>query len=259
MQKAITLYWPASTPQFCSVSRNSSPQGVHVVDRKPSTSPDVAVVDYGYRDAEHTWSHHYVLPKVAQILDRRAWSRSARALDFGCGNGSTAHWLSERGFDVTGIDPSASGIGHARRVYPHVCFRQLGSEDDLGALGRFDLVTCIEVIEHCYDPRGVMRIILGLLNPGGVLILSTPYHGYLKNLALAIAGKMDRHFTALWDGGHIKFFSIATLSILLREQGFGNLEIARVGRIAPFAKSMVAAAERPLDSCAIVHDNLRGP
>jgi hypothetical protein len=38
--------------------------------------------------------------------------------------------------------------------------------------------------------------------------VSTPYHGYHKNLGLALSGKMDAHFTALWEGGHIKFFSI---------------------------------------------------
>ena len=43
-------------------------------------------------------------------------------------------------------------------------------------------------------------------------MLSTPYHGYLKNLALAVSGRMDRHFTALHVGGHIKFFSIETLT-----------------------------------------------
>jgi 2-polyprenyl-6-hydroxyphenyl methylase/3-demethylubiquinone-9 3-methyltransferase len=49
----------------------------------------------------------------------------------------------------------------------------------------------------------------------GMGFLSTPYHGYLKNLALAVSGKMDSHFGALWYGGHVKFFSIKTLQKLL--------------------------------------------
>ena len=80
--------------------------------------------------------------------------------------------------------------------------------------------------------------------PGGVAIISTPYHGYLKNLALAVSGRLDRHFTALWDHGHIKFWSIETLSKLLREAGFNRLEFRRVGRIPPLAKSMIAIARR---------------
>jgi hypothetical protein len=80
---------------------------------------------------------------------------------------------------------------------------------------------------------------------GGNAILSTPYHGYWKNLAMALSGKMDAHFTALWDHGHIKFWSIRTLSILLEEVGFRDLQFERVGRIPPLAKSMIAVAQRP--------------
>ena len=66
------------------------------------------------------------------------------------------------------------------------------------------------------------------------------YHGYLKNIALALSGKMDSHFTALWDGGHIKFFSIKTLNELFSEQDVSKIKVLRVGRIPVFAKSMVA-------------------
>ena len=82
-------------------------------------------------------------------------------------------------------------------------------------------------------------------NRGGVAIVSTPYHGYLKNLALALMGKMDAHFTVLWDHGHIKFWSIPTLTTLLTEVGFCNIRFHRVGRIPTFAKSMIAVANKP--------------
>jgi len=62
---------------------------------------------------------------------------------------------------------------------------------------------------------------------------------------MALSGKMDAHFTALWDHGHIKFWSIRTLSILLEEVGFRDLQFERVGRIPPLAKSMIAVAQRP--------------
>ena len=56
-------------------------------------------------------------------------------------------------------------------------------------------------------------------------VLSTPYHGYWKNLALAVAGKWDKHLTALWQGGHVKFFSIKTLGVLLAEVGFKGIRL----------------------------------
>jgi 2-polyprenyl-6-hydroxyphenyl methylase/3-demethylubiquinone-9 3-methyltransferase len=62
---------------------------------------------------------------------------------------------------------------------------------------------------------------------------------------LAISGKMDSHFTALWDGGHVKFFSIRTLSELLKEAGNPDVQFLRLGRIPVLAKSMVAIIQKP--------------
>ena len=121
--------------------------------------------------------------------------------------------------------------------------------DNLAAeYGQFPIVISLEVIEHIYDPRRYARTFFELLESGGLGIISTPYHGYLKNLALAVTGKMDSHFTALWDGGHIKFFSAATLRQLLLEAGFERPKIYRVGRIPPLAKSMIAAFRKPKES-----------
>jgi 2-polyprenyl-6-hydroxyphenyl methylase/3-demethylubiquinone-9 3-methyltransferase len=83
-----------------------------------------------------------------------------------------------------------------------------------------------------------------LLLPGGTAVISTPYHGYWENLALAITGKMDEHFAALWDYGHIKFWSTKTLQILLREGWFNDLSFVRVGRVPLFGKSMIAMVKK---------------
>ena len=101
------------------------------------------------------------------------------------------------------------------------------------------------MVEHVYAPRDYAATLFDLLQPGGTAIVSTPYHGYLKNLALAITGRLDAHFTALWDHGHIKFWSIPSLTTLLSEAGLQNIRFHRVGRIPVLAKSMIAVAERP--------------
>ena len=147
----------------------------------------------------------------------------------------------EHGFDVTGVDTSVSGIRHAKANFPNIRCEVGSAYDDLATrYGIFDLVVSLEVIEHCMEPRAFMRTFLSLISPGGVGLLSTPYHGYLKNLALAITGMMDNHFTALWDGGHVKFFSIRTLDHLFKESGACNVRFERIGRIPPLAKSMIA-------------------
>jgi len=215
--------------------------------------------DYGYRNAELTWSNHYLWPVLRRVVAGRDWPER-RVFEIGCGNGAIAHQLSALGFAVTGIDPSESGIAVAREAYQQ---RQAGSHpspgekgtdpvfevgdayDDLaGRYGTFPLVVSLEVIEHCFYPRAFMRTFYDLIEPGGVGVLSTPYHGYLKNLALALAGKWDDHLGPLWDGGHIKFFSARTLGALLEEVGFQSIEFIRVGRIPPLAKSLVAVAKK---------------
>jgi 2-polyprenyl-3-methyl-5-hydroxy-6-metoxy-1,4-benzoquinol methylase len=197
-------------------------------------------VPYDYNDAQPTYANAYLWPVLRREINNRRWV-SRRAFDLGCGNGATSNMLSWQGFDVTGVDTSETGIQQAQANFPNVRCEVGSAYDDLAArYGVFDLVVSLEVIEHCMQPRSFARTFLSLIAPGGVGVLSTPYHGYVKNLAIALTGKMDRHFTALWDGGHVKFFSIRTLDALLRERGANQLRFERVGRVPLLAKSMVA-------------------
>jgi hypothetical protein len=72
--------------------------------------------------------------------------------------------------------------------------------------------------------------------------VSTPYHGYLKNLLIALLGRYDQHHTVLWDGGHIKFFSRKTLESMLTEHGFIMEQFCGIGRVPLLWKSMVVLA-----------------
>jgi 2-polyprenyl-3-methyl-5-hydroxy-6-metoxy-1,4-benzoquinol methylase len=191
--------------------------------------------DKGLSDA-----HRYLVPA---LLSELQFDRPSRIFELGFGNGSVANVLSKSGWNVSGVDPSVQGVAVASRAYPHLHLIKGSAYDDLASIfGRFPIVLSMEVIEHVYSPRVYVSCLFDLLEPGGRAIISTPYHGYLKNLALAVTGKMDAHFTALWDHGHIKFWSIATLSALLAEAGFVNVRFRRVGRVPPFAKSMIAVA-----------------
>lgn len=199
-------------------------------------------LDYHYGSVR-CWSD-YLWPTVKALIERHTFSER-KALDLGCGNGSVSNLLSELNFQVTGIDPSESGIEVARKAFPHLEFYQGSAYDDLASqYGRFPLVLSLEVVEHCYDPRRFARTLHDLVCEDGIAIVSTPYHGYLKNLALALVGKWNDHLGPLWDGGHIKFFSVSTLRRLLLEAGFTNVSISRVGRIPPFAKSMIAVGHK---------------
>jgi 2-polyprenyl-3-methyl-5-hydroxy-6-metoxy-1,4-benzoquinol methylase len=166
--------------------------------------------------------------------------------DLGCGNGHIAGRLNLHGYQVTGIDASRSGIGIARRSYPSVKFveARLDQVEEVG-LPRFDLVISSDVIEHLYRPSDLVAAAFSLLKPGGHVLLGTPYHGYLKNLALAVAGRMDSHFSALHDGGHIKFFSVKTLSQLMIAHSFRDLSFTFYGRAPWLWKNMICHARKP--------------
>lgn len=203
-------------------------------------------VEYKFASSAPAHTSHYVWQAVDAEIRELGLPPGTSVFDLGCGNGALAAHLTDQGFSVSGVDPSASGIALANEAHPSLrletgtCYEDLG-----GRFGTFPLVVSLEVVEHVYDPRHFARTLFDLFEPGGTALVSTPYHGYLKNLALAASGKLDTHFTALWDGGHIKFFSIRTLGILLREAGFEPVQFKRVGRIPPLAKSMLAIARRP--------------
>lgn len=193
--------------------------------------------EYGYASPEQGWSFSYLMPRLQQMIG----SPKGPILDLGCGNGSIARALIAKGYDVYGVDASASGITIANQWSPGRFFVLDVGEgrlpEPLSGI-RFSTVISTEVIEHLYDLAHRILIEGG----GGELIISTPYHGYLKNLALALAGKLDAHFTVLWDGGHIKFFSRATLEKMLTEQCFAVQGFAGAGRWPLLWKSMLLKA-----------------
>lgn len=198
---------------------------------------------YVYGHGHESCVAGYVWPIVTSILGP---PRERHVIDAGCGDGSFGQHLESLGFVVSGFDASATGVDQARqRIRSGQVAHTSGYEDLRLVFGRgFDAVTALEVIEHLYAPREFLRQIARLLEPGAPLVISTPYHGYLKNLVLAASGKLDGHFTALWDGGHIKFFSPATVRRLLEDCGYRVLSVRGAGRLPWLWKSMVVAAVR---------------
>ena len=206
----------------------------------------VDISGYTYEDGEQNASHHYLLPAVLDILAAlRIGPTHPKLFELGCGNGAVAEALTQCGYRIMGVDASEQGIAQAKMRYPHLDLHLGSAYDNLaGKYGRFPVVLSLEVVEHLYAPRAFARTLFNLVEPGGTAIVSTPYHGYWKNLALALSGQLDRHFTALWDHGHIKFWSISTLQRLLEDGGFHSITFRRVGRIPALAKSMIAIGKK---------------
>jgi SAM-dependent methyltransferase len=200
-------------------------------------------------EVSHAYLDRRVLYALAQSLEGPSSnSTHARVFDAGCGNGALLARLHEQGHSVAGCEMSSSGVEIARRTLgPDVRIECMSVYDDLAASfgSTWDAVVSTEVVEHLFEPRLFIKRIREMLKPHGVLVLSTPYHGYLKNLALAVAGAWDKHHTPLWDGGHIKFWSFATIKQLLREAGFIDFRFYGAGRLPWLWKSMVIACRLP--------------
>ncbi len=194
-------------------------------------------------ESQAAYWNHWMLQHVLPVLKLHQVNT---IFEVGCGNGSVTH-LAKEGYEVVAIDPSESGIDLARKLDSAIRFEcdDVGQISRSNSYGQFDCVLSLEVIEDCYSPAEFMAAVSALLKPNGLAIISTPYHGYLKNLALGVTGKMDAHFTALWEGGHIKFFSTDTLGQLATDHGLEVESFKRVGRIPALAKSMILFARKP--------------
>ena len=164
----------------------------------------------------------------------------------GCGNGYLVNYLVGRGYNAYGTDASEKGIAIAKKTNADRFFVQDISSGVLPAEIqniRFDTIISTEVIEHLYDPEAFINFCKQQLRNGGEIIISTPYHGYLKNLLLSIFNKWDSHMNPLWLGGHIKLWSKKTLVKVLTDAGFTVIDFKGCGRVPYFWMSMIIKAK----------------
>ena len=118
---------------------------------------------------------HQINPARLQFIERFVDLQGLRVLDVGCGGGILSEALAERGASVVGIDLAESALqaAEAHRAGQAVEYR-LESSRDAAARGEvFDVVTCMEMLEHVADPAAVLRDIHALLKPGGWAFFST--------------------------------------------------------------------------------------
>lgn len=170
--------------------------------------------------------------------------RSVNVLDYGCGNGLMSELLEKSGFAVTATDIGAQQLERAkarikrgRTILGHVDHVPL--ED-----GYYDGLVSLEVIEHLYDPANYLRRAHAVLKPKGILVLSTPYYGYLKNLMIALRGEWDKHLMPTILHGHIKLFSRPALCTLITQAGFAIETWTTLGRIPSLAMTQMVVARR---------------
>lgn len=167
---------------------------------------------------------------------RVAWIENAiglsgkRVLDVGCGGGLLSEGMAAKGARVTGIDLSEKALGVARLHlfesaleidYRHVSAEEFAREQS----AQFDVVTCLEMLEHVPDPGSIVRACATLVKPGGQVVFST-LNRNLKAYLLAVIGA-EYILNMLPRGTHdyAKFIKPADLVRFCREAGLETAEL----------------------------------
>lgn len=115
-----------------------------------------------------------------RILRLKRLVTGRRFLDIGCSIGSSVEGARDAGFEATGIDLDPQSIAMARAHFPQCRFLHTSSGDLARAGERFDLIFCTEVIEHVTDPQAFVDDLRTLLNPGGIVFLTTPHATHFR-------------------------------------------------------------------------------
>lgn len=150
--------------------------------------------------ASHWWDPqgemaalHHINPLRTRLIREAAGGlQGKRAVDIGCGAGLLSEALAREGAEVTGIDLAEASLEAARLHagqsgleirYRAVAAEQLATEQ----AGHYDLICCLEMLEHVPDPASVVQACAALVKPGGTLVFST-INRHPKAFALAIVG-----------------------------------------------------------------------
>lgn len=197
---------------------------------------------------ERYWEHRkgarlddfdYKWPLVAGYIPRE---EGVRILDLGCGSGEVIGEmmrLNPRARFI-GLDVARTALDLAAERYPQAAFYHItdGSRFPLDD-DSVDFLFASEVVEHIYDTHNAFAEMSRVLAPGGRLLLTTPYHGLLKNILIALFF-FDRHFDP--TDAHVRFFTKRSLFSCLGAAGLMPLEYHYHGRIYPLSRTLLVLA-----------------
>ena len=164
---------------------------------------------------------HQINPARLQFVERFVVLSGLRVLDVGCGGGILSEALAERGATVVGIDLAESALqaAEAHRAGQAVEYR-LESSRETAARGEvFDVVTCMEMLEHVADPAAVLRDIHALLKPGGWAFFSTINRTLKAHLGAVYAAEYLLHLVPQGTHQYDWFIKPAELSRMAERAG----------------------------------------
>ena len=181
-------------------------------------------------------------PKLAPFIPRQS---GLTILDYGCGDGRSVEEMTKLNADASfiGLDVSEIALEAAKKRLPDLEVHHIS---DGGAFpladNSVDFIYTSEVIEHVYDTRSAFEELIRVLKPGGRMVMTTPHHGFIKNLLILFWG-FEKHFKPF--GAHVRFFTPKSLVDSASSVGFKKVKLTTYGRFYPIPWCMVLVAEKP--------------
>ncbi|MDL2357809.1 MAG: bifunctional 2-polyprenyl-6-hydroxyphenol methylase/3-demethylubiquinol 3-O-methyltransferase UbiG [Pseudomonadota bacterium] len=189
-----------------------------------------------FSDLAHRWWDptsefrplHDINPLRLEWINARAPLSGRKVIDIGCGGGILAESMARKGADVTGIDLSdkALKVADLHSLESGVTVRyQLIAAEDMAAqeAGQYDVVTCMEMLEHVPDPASIVRAAAALVKPGGLVFFSTLNRNPKSYLYAVVGAEYLLRMLPKGTHDYAKFITPAELSQYVRQAG---LELA---------------------------------
>jgi 2-polyprenyl-6-hydroxyphenyl methylase / 3-demethylubiquinone-9 3-methyltransferase len=173
---------------------------------------------------------HDINPLRLGWIDRNCGLKGKKVIDVGCGGGLLSEGMASLGANVTGIDLGEKALGvaklHLLESGLKVDYRHIAAEDMAEAEpAAFDVVTCLEMLEHVPDPASIVRACAQMAKPGGTVFFSTISRNPKAYLFAVIGAEYILNMLPRGTHDYARFLRPAELARLCREAGLSVTEI----------------------------------
>jgi 2-polyprenyl-3-methyl-5-hydroxy-6-metoxy-1,4-benzoquinol methylase len=176
---------------------------------------------------------------------------ASRVLDLGCGTGAFAAELKKRSsLELVGVTYSSVEGQEASQCMDRVVVADLNTFD-FSDLGTFDCVVMSHVLEHLYDPAGLLVRLKAALSPGAIVIIALPNILAWRQRIQFLLGRFRYADYGPMDRTHFRFFDAVTATQLLRDGGYELVRTAHAGHFPqPGLRRLSGAMSRAVDRLA---------
>lgn len=183
---------------------------------------------------------HEINPLRLDYIDKLVGLAAKKVVDVGCGGGILSESMAERGAEVTGIDLGEKALKvaklHLLESGRKVDYRLISAESLTAEMpGQFDVVTCMEMLEHVPDPASVVRACATLVKPGGHVFLSTINRNPKSYLFAVVGAEYVLNLLPRGTHDYAKFIKPSELARYCREAGLTVTEVIGMS-YNPFTK-----------------------